>query len=85
MLEGMACKGCMVHFYIQLEVLIKSVMAQETNHRFRVKVILVLAGFHRFGLYEESPVKSLFPSIVTGHGKKCCEMVLFAFHVGVEK
>ena len=70
----------MVHLNIELEIVREVVFPQEVEASSCVKIVLVLAGFHGFGLDEESTFKAILASIVLGHMEKAGHMVKFSLH-----
>ena len=49
MTEGVTCERCVVCFDVQLEILIKTVLAQEGKNGCSIEVILVLGRFLGLG------------------------------------
>ena len=84
-LEGVAGEGGVVHFDIDLEVLVKTVGAEETDHGLGVDVVLVLGGLHRLGLDEEGALEALGAGVVASRGEHLGEVVLLTLHLGVEE
>src|SRR5699024_561217 len=84
-LEGMQGQSGMIYFYIDLEILRQSVMADESGHRRRVIIILMLGGFCRLGHYEEGTGESVLPRIVPCQMQKTSQMLLLPLHVRVQQ
>jgi hypothetical protein len=56
----------MIGFDIEFEIFVQSEMAQESNDGLGIGVVLVIHGFHRLGLYQESTLEADTPAIVAG-------------------
>ena len=81
--HGMAGKGRMVGLKVHLEVLGKSVLAEEVQAGCGVAIVLVGGRLLWLGLNVElSRVADLF-LVIDGHVKEASEVIEFTFHVGV--
>ncbi len=85
MLESVAGKGGVIHLDVDLEVLVKSVGAEETDNGLGVHIVLMLGRLHRLRLDEERAFETAGASIVTGSLEHLCEMVFLSLHLSVEK
>src|SRR5215217_5917105 len=75
----------MVHFNVQLKIIQQIKLAKEADHGLTVIVVLVLAGFTRLWLNEESTFKALFSCIVFCSVQKAGEVFFLALHIGIEQ
>ena len=85
MFEGVSGQSRMVRLYIDLEMLIQVMRAQETQHRGRVKVILVLRRFMRLGLDQELALETDLLLVVNCQLKKLRKLFLLLAQLGVEQ
>ena len=85
MLEGVASQRSVVHLDVHLEVLVKSVSAEEAAYGLGVHVVLVLGRLHGLRLDEECALESLAASIVAGHSQHRSHMFLLTLLIGVEQ
>ena len=81
----MACQCGVVNLDVNLEVLVKSVCAEESDNGLGVNIVLVLCRLHRLGLDEECALESLCTCIVAGHLEHCCHMLFLTLHIGVQE
>lgn len=85
MVERVPRKRGVIHLDIDLEILIEAVMAQETDHRLGIVIVLVLGRLHRFRLDQEGSFETVFTGVIARHREHHRQMVLLAFHVGIEQ
>ncbi len=85
MLEGVLCQRCMVCLDVQLEIGFKSVCPEEAYHCRCIKIILMLCGLLRLGLYQELTFKADLLRIVDCHSEEARHIVELQFHVGIEQ
>ena len=81
----MAGESGVVHFDVNLEVLVETMCFQEADHGFGVYIVLMFGGFHRLWLDQECTGETFGAGIVAGHGQHGCQMFLFALLVGIEQ
>ena len=75
----------MVHFNVQFEILVQSILTKKTDHGGRIVIVLMFGGFAGFGFNEESAFEPLLAGVVPRHGEKTGQMVEFPFHIRVEE
>ena len=82
--NGMTSQSRVVGFDVHLDVVFQTVGAEEVNARGRIKVVLMLGRFLRFGFKVELTLESDFLGVINRHVHEDCQMIQLALHVGVE-
>ena len=85
MLKGVGCKGGVIHFDVQFEVIKEIVLSQEGDTCGRVKIVLVFGGLHGLGLKEKFACKADRACVIECLVKKHREMIPFPFHICIEQ
>ena len=85
MLECVLCKSSMVSLNIHLEIVLKTILAEESENCSSIKVILVLCRLLGLGLDVEIACISDRTSILNSHFHKTSHVVKLKTHVCVEE
>ncbi len=85
MLECVAGESSVVYLDVELEVLVKTVSLEEAYYGFAVNIILVLGGFHGFGLDEECACEAFGACVVACYGKHHGQVLFLTLLVGIEQ
>ena len=85
MLEGMACKRCVVCLNVHLEVVHQAVGAQEVCAGCNVKIILMLGRLLGLGLNVKVSGKAVCTTVVTCHGQELAHVIQLQSNIGVDQ
>ena len=81
----MTGQSCMVYFNIHFEIFVEAMSFQEADYSFRIYIILVFSGLHRFRFDQESTFETTGTSIVTSDSQHLCQVFFFTFLICVQK
>src|SRR5258708_5328912 len=70
MLKCMTGQCGVVYFYVELEIFIEAVVAQETYYSSAIIIVLMFGRLARLGLNKKYTFEPLFAGIVPSHGNK---------------
>ncbi len=84
-LEGVSCECCVVCLDIHLEILIETVLANESDRGCRVEIVLMLHRLLRLGLDVKITGKSDRSAVFYRHSHKARDVFFFKFNVGIEE
>ena len=74
-----------VHLDVQGEILVKSIVAQETDHGLGINIILMLCRLHRLRFDQEGTFETILTAIVASDRQHHRQMLFLPFHVRVQK
>ena len=83
MFECMTGQRSMISLDIQCKVLIQTVVAEETDNRFGIHVVLMFSRLHRLRFDKEHTFETILTAVIASHSQHHSEVFLLTLHISI--